>query len=137
MTSFFKILFPPLEVKAVEYEIKSILNNLQDVNEISKTDIKHTASSLMTENTDNIVSQMEDDGAKTNEMALRVISDAIIDNILSGHYHFYRGTLDIIGQDMMKVWEFCLKELRKKGYITDKIYKEKKEWLQNQINRMG
>jgi hypothetical protein len=135
LRSIFKSLFPPLEVKATQYEIKSFLSEVADP--LCKSIIEGQAISIAKVHGDEVEHEIVVKKKRPDEIALRIINDAIREILLTGEYHLHRGYLNDIGMDILKVWEASMSALCKRGYITDAQAEKATQSLNKQIQWLG
>jgi hypothetical protein len=123
----------PLEVKQTRKEIIDFLNNIDNLatDIIKKEALKHADMKDLT------VASIRDDGAKVDELAFILITNAIANEIQTGAYHTYRGVLGMVGFDMKVIWNLTIDELYKRGYYTKEKADEDLEWLAKEISIVG
>ena len=123
----------PHEVKQTRDEIIDFLNN----NDNLATDIIKKEALKYANMKDRTVASIRDDGAKVDELAFILITNAIAKEIQTGDYHIYRGVLGMVGFDMKVIWDLTIDELYERGYYTKEKADEDLEWLAKEISIVG
>lgn len=118
-------LFPPFEVKLTIEEIKSFLGAHAF---LSQSIIEPVAVALA-KDAERTIYSIRIDGMKPDRLALLLITNVIGEQLACGQHHVYRGTLSMIGRDMLKVWTTAVSTLKERGYYTEAEAEEDIKWI--------
>ncbi|HWG17779.1 MAG TPA: hypothetical protein VN678_07945 [Acidobacteriaceae bacterium] len=126
-------LFPPYEVGVIRRDINTLLSADHGV---CVGQVRNEALRL-TKDMDRIVYSIRIDRVKPDQLALILIHNVLTRNLENGWNHVYRGTLSMIGHDMLRLWEVTAKEMVKRGYQTEEEYLADTSELQRAIREVG
>ena len=127
--------FPPLEVKATVTEIENFYKDCGFF--IGKGLCEARAKARVKGNVEIIIYAVRIEHKKPEYIALFTITNTLGELLSSGYYHFYRGHLDMVGKDMLKVWDRAIDLLHTRGYYTNEEAEEDRKWIREQIAVMG
>lgn len=133
MRKLFCKLFPPYEVKLTIQEAESFIEQAAD---LSRNIIKQEVVTLA-RNADKTIYSIRIDRMKPDQLALLLITNVIGRHLGSGDHHTYRGVLNMVGQDMLKVWHSTQKAMLNKGYVSEQEVNEDNQWIREQIKNAG
>jgi len=126
-------LVPPFEVMVTSKEINAFLEKHAF---LSREIIARDTLALV-KIAEKTVYSVRIDGLKPDRLALILITNVLGDHISSGRYHTYRGFLNMIGNDMLKVWHTAINTLREKGYYSESEAEDDRKWIREQIKNAG
>jgi len=125
--------FPPFEVKLTIEEISSFLNEHASL----CRDLILRDAVALARHAEKTVYSIRIEGMKPDRLALLVITNVLGSHISSGQNHIYRGTLSVVGADMLKVWSAAVASLKERGYYSDAKAEEDMQWIRQQIKNAG
>lgn len=134
MRKFFWVLFPP-------YEVQITLRALEDFLSVTSAGISkalvRVAVVRLIKDAERTVYSIRIDGRKPDQLALMLITNVVGAELSSGSHHVYRGTLSMVGDDLVKIWHDAQRQLQSCGYASEAEIKEDDEWLRRQIRSVG
>jgi len=127
----FKLFKTPVEVKDTCYEIElGVLDNLA-------TNIIQSGAIALAKNKKKTVHSVKKEGLSPNILAHILITNTIQVLLGSGQYHVYRGVLNAVGDTMLESWDHSVNQMESLGkYSSEEAIKDK-EWLRDQIKKIG
>lgn len=76
-------------------------------------------------------------GVSPRAQVYNAISNLTGDMVESGHYHVYRGVLNSVGEDLLRLFDLATDELVQLGTIDAKFAKKQKADLRKNIKSVG
>ncbi|MDQ7772518.1 MAG: hypothetical protein RDU13_03225 [Elusimicrobiales bacterium] len=122
-------------VAACLSELKKIEKDFMDRGWIFFELIKESAIKSAKDQNKTFWSTLEGYPIKT--IALLLVSNAIMDSLVSGEYHIYRGKLSMAGEGLKNGYVYINSELIKLGYQTKESAQKDLHSLESQIRQMG
>ena len=133
VSSWMRKVFTPYEVKITIKEAKSFLGQTATLcRRIIEPDVVTLAKDV-----DKTVYSIRVDRMKPDHLALLLITNVLGRHIGSGAYHTYRGVLNIVGQDMLEVWQAAQEAMQERGYATEREVAKDNRWIKKQIKNAG
>lgn len=133
ISKLFRALFPPFEVKVTCQDIEALLRADNGL----CTEIVRREAIALAKDADKTLYSIRISHFKPDQLALILIYNVLTRNLQSGCQHVYRGTLSMIGRDMLRLWHITAKEMVKRGYSTQDEYKADTEGLMSEIRSVG
>lgn len=115
------------------------LNNIQSQNSdrfIAFNTIRPQVVQLIN-NKEKTTASICDNKISHRNLVLLLITNVIADILPSGEYHIYRGTLNILGQDLLNLFNYAVTELEKSGFHSTQEAETDKQWIKDQIQNVG
>ena len=82
---------------------------------------------------DAVCENIINDKISPTDFVLSNISCITLDLLLSGQFCMYRGTLNMEGQDLKKLYTYSNTEMAKTGYMSQEIAKDNENYLNEQL----
>lgn len=76
-------------------------------------------------------------GVSPRVQVYNAITNLAGDLVESGHYHVYRGVLDTVGEELLRLFDLATDELVQLGTIDAKFAKKQKAELRKSIKSVG
>ena len=109
---------------------------LDDLAPLCAPEVSREASALA-RNAGQTMYSIRTDRMKPDQLALIQICNVVGSHLSNGQHHVYRGTLSMIGQDMLTIWTAAISALRDRGYYTDEQADDDMVWIMEQISNVG
>ena len=74
---------------------------------------------------------------KPKQLALLLITNVAWNELASGNYHIYRGVLNVIGNEYLRVFKVALSSSLELGYIDSDEYRDDLKKLEMAIKEVG
>ena len=126
-------LFPPYEVRVTRIDLNTLLSADQGL----CTEQVRREALLLTKDIDRVLYSIRIDRMKPDQLALILIHNVLTRHLENGWHHVYRGALDLIGNDMLRLWNLTGKEMVKRGYQTEDEYATDASELKKAIREIG
>ncbi|MFI4920712.1 MAG: hypothetical protein ACHQAZ_03620 [Gammaproteobacteria bacterium] len=126
-------LFPPYEVKLTIEAAKTFLSQTAKL----PHDLILPEVIALARDAPKTVYSVRIDRMRPDHLALLLTTNVLGRYIGSGHYHTYRGVLNVTGQDMLKIWYEAQTAMLEGGYISEKEMAKDNQWIKQQINIAG
>lgn len=133
MRKLFWKFFPPYEVKLTMEEVRAFLKQTAG----SCPGVIEQEVLALVRDADRTVYSVRIDHMKPDHLALLLVTNVLGRHIGSGSHHTYRGVLNMVGQDLLKVWHSAQKALLDRGYVTEHEVNEDNQWIRDQIKNAG
>ena len=125
---------PPREVRLTIKAARKFLDN----NSWTSTGILNSeVSSLAKEDAERTIHVVRTGAMSPDHVALALVTIAINRHLGSGMHHIYRGALNMVGMDMLKVWRSAKKEIVERGYASEKDMETANSILMEDIKNVG
>lgn len=126
-------LFPPFEVKLTREAIDGFLGSRA---KLCGSIIGSGAHELV-DDTEKTLYSIRINHMKPDQLALILITNVLGRHLQSGQYHTYRGVLNMMGKDMLKVWDAAGKEMLDRRYHDESEAKKDHDWIRHEIEGVG
>jgi hypothetical protein len=83
------------------------------------------------------VHSIKNDGLVPRSVVALLLTNVIQAILPTGQHHIYRGTLSGIGQQLLALWDFCIRELESSGYHSAAEAAKDRAWIREQIRDCG
>ena len=81
---------------------------------------------------------IELDGLSPTALVCLLITNVLDEELCSGRYHIYRGTLSENGKELLRLWDYSIdRMLVEKIYEDEEKAQNEKRWIRNQIKTVG
>jgi len=84
----------------------------------------------------NVITQVKDE-ASARQLIYFSIANIAAEYVESGHYHIYRGVLNLLGNDLLSLFDMATDRLLEDGAISEKEAKEQKTGIRKNIKCVG
>ena len=125
---------PPREVRLT---IKAARNFLDNNSGASIGILNSEVSSLAKEDANRTIHVVRTGVMSPDHVALALVTLSINRHLGSGMHHIYRGALNMVGMDMLKVWRSAKKEIVERGYASKKDMETANSILMEDIKNVG
>jgi len=123
----------PTEVKTCIYEMNRIE---QESNCMAFKEIKPALVSLI-KDADKTVYSIKNNGLSPATLVNLLITNVISKTLPSGKYCTYRGVLSLQGNELLRLWDYCVNNLETYNYHSKEQANEDKRWIRHQIRECG
>lgn len=124
---------PPIEVTATKKDVVAFLNQHAGM---SQQEL-HANTNRLLNDCERVIYSIRCDKMKPAHLALLLITKAADFGIQSGQYHVYRGVLDIVGNDMLKVFILASKAMEEHGFQPSAETTKDLAWIYSQVRELG
>lgn len=125
-------LFPPFEVRLTLEETRALMAQTGMCRAIVEPRV-----TALVRDAEKTVYSVRIERVKPDQLALLLFTNVLGEELSSGKYHVYRGTLNMVGKDLLNTWYAVQKALVARGYCTEAEMDQDNEWIKRQINDAG
>jgi len=116
--------------------LQEVKNVQEELNNIAFDEIKDEIIKQIKEK-DKIVYSIKKEDISPRTLVFLIITNVIQSILSTGQYHVYRGTLNIIGTELLKIWDYAVNQLEKSGFHSPQAAEEDRKWIREQIKNVG
>ncbi len=126
-------LFPPRETSATAAHVYKFLDRHAG---ISRAVIDRRIATDLA-NAELMIYAIRDKGSKPSQFALLLIRNALEEQLSSGAFHIYRGTLSQVGIDLLRTLREVVSDLKSQGEMADVDEDDYFKFIREQIQLAG
>ncbi len=122
---------------ALYQELDKVLANIYDNTLGVKQEIETSIKSIIKKEEKNIINAINDNKLTYKNVIAIIVNENLFERLRSGQYHVYRGTLSIIGNELLKAYKINQKYCVSEKIMTEDDYRNNIEVILEEIKYVG